>query len=141
MTTREYNVTSSGEMKKTSTSSARINSNDNIAKEGEGKMRGLLSNKDNTVEERQCPRESTTSPGIMEPVIHPSENIGPETESTKLTRTSRSQWFTITILCYINLVRCMDQFNLAGKIKVFELHFQISKFVINLLKSPTCVKP
>ena len=116
--THEYNATSSGEMRNTSTSNVRINANDNVAKEGEDQMHGLLSTKDDTVEERQYPREDNTSSDIIKSVIHPSESIGPETESTKLTRMSRSQWFTISILCYINLVRCMDQFNLAGKMQI-----------------------
>ena len=115
MTTHIDNVTSSGEIKKASNYSVSINSNENVAKEGEEQMCGLLSNKDDTLEERQYPREPNTSSGIIQPVISLSESIIPESESTKLTQMSRSQWFTITILCYINLVRTMDQFNLAGK--------------------------
>ena len=124
MTTHQFNVTSSGEMRNTTTSGVRISSIDNVPKDGVDQMCGLLSNKDGTVEELQYPREANTASGIIEPVIDPSEINGLETESTNLTQMSRFQWFTITILCYINLVRCMDQFNLAGKIKfLFKLHF------------------
>ena len=142
MTTHKDNVTSSGEMKNASDCSVKINSNENVAKEGEEQICGLLSNKGDTVEERQYPREPMTSSAILEPIIPPSESVNPESESTKLTQMPRSQWFTITILCYINLVRCMDQFNLAGNMKfIFKLHFRISQVLINLSESPTCVKP
>lgn len=34
---------------------------------------------------------------------------------TRLASVGRSQWFTVTVLCFVNLINYMDRFTIAGK--------------------------
>uniref|UniRef100_A0A1A9ZRF4 Major facilitator superfamily (MFS) profile domain-containing protein n=1 Tax=Glossina pallidipes TaxID=7398 RepID=A0A1A9ZRF4_GLOPL len=53
----------------------------------------------------------------------------------RLCHVSRSQWFTVTVLCFVNLINYMDRFTIAGVLEDIQRDFQIDNSYGGLLQT------
>uniref|UniRef100_A0A1A9V617 Major facilitator superfamily (MFS) profile domain-containing protein n=1 Tax=Glossina austeni TaxID=7395 RepID=A0A1A9V617_GLOAU len=53
----------------------------------------------------------------------------------RLSHVTRSQWFTVTILCFVNLINYMDRFTIAGVLEDIQKDFQIDNSYGGLLQT------
>ncbi|XP_055532142.1 protein spinster isoform X2 [Wyeomyia smithii] len=60
---------------------------------------------------------------------HPAARLPGNDDSTLAITTtsgvSRSAWFTVAVLCFVNLINYMDRFTIAGVLTDIQLHFNI----------------
>ncbi|KAL9919528.1 lysolipid transporter protein spinster isoform 3-T4 [Glossina fuscipes fuscipes] len=53
----------------------------------------------------------------------------------RLSHVSRSQWFTVIVLCFVNLINYMDRFTIAGVLEDIQRDFQIDNSYGGLLQT------
>uniref|UniRef100_A0A1B0FH04 Major facilitator superfamily (MFS) profile domain-containing protein n=1 Tax=Glossina morsitans morsitans TaxID=37546 RepID=A0A1B0FH04_GLOMM len=53
----------------------------------------------------------------------------------RLSHVSRSQWLTVTVLCFVNLINYMDRFTIAGVLEDIQRDFQIDNSYGGLLQT------
>ncbi|SPP73967.1 protein spinster [Drosophila guanche] len=54
---------------------------------------------------------------------------------TRLSAVGRSQWFTVAVLCFVNLINYMDRFTIAGVLKDVQEDFKIGNDSAGLLQT------
>jgi len=84
---------------------------DNPAMTQSGSSGGSRSSREGLSETHSSQQLLSSDPNSME---IPSIPI-PAAVPSRLTSVGRSQWFTVIVLCFVNLINYMDRFTIAGE--------------------------
>ncbi|XP_026840879.1 protein spinster isoform X3 [Drosophila persimilis] len=113
----------------TQSSSSSGGSNENVANipPTYSSQQLMPSDSDSMEEERQL-RPTGTAANL-------GAGLGLPTVPTRLSAVGRSQWFTVSVLCFVNLINYMDRFTIAGVLKDVQNDFQIGNDSAGLLQT------
>ncbi|XP_017010268.2 protein spinster isoform X2 [Drosophila takahashii] len=89
----------------------------------------MPSDSDSMEEERHRLRLHHHHP--LEAGVHPPSAAVP----SRLSSVGRSQWFTVTVLCFVNLINYMDRFTIAGVLTDVRTDFDIGNDSAGLLQT------
>ncbi|XP_016929909.2 protein spinster isoform X1 [Drosophila suzukii] len=104
---------------------------DNPAMTQSGSSGGSRSSREGLSETHSSQQLLSSDPNSME---IPSIPIPPAVPS-RLTSVGRSQWFTVIVLCFVNLINYMDRFTIAGVLTDVRTDFNIGNDSAGLLQT------
>nr|XP_016929908.1 protein spinster isoform X1 [Drosophila suzukii] len=104
---------------------------DNPAMTQSGSSGGSRSSREGLSETHSSQQLLSSDPNSME---IPSIPI-PAAVPSRLTSVGRSQWFTVIVLCFVNLINYMDRFTIAGVLTDVRTDFNIGNDSAGLLQT------